>query len=254
MNEVSINLNFSALVANMSKILVIDDDEELCRLLDDCLTLEGFSCSFAHSGTAGMNMLQDGGWDLLVLDVMLPGCSGYDVLRFARSGQQTAALPILMLTAKSGEMDRITGLESGADDYLTKPFSFKELCARIKAILRRVELNSKYKSSPPHSSMKTAGDLTLNSATLRIMINNEIIPVTPLEFHMLEILIDNIGQPVSREQLSQEVLGHSLNPLERTVDVHISRIRSKLGNYRDDSPRIKSIRGSGYVYLLQEDA
>lgn len=238
----------------MDKILIIDDDEGLCSLLNDCLGLEGFSCSFAHSGTAGINLLQSGAWDLLVLDIMLPGCSGFDVLRFIRSNENMRALPVLMLTAKSDELDRIAGLESGADDYLTKPFSFKELAARIRAILRRAELSKNQGAARNAPSVKIAGDLTLNSASQRVTINGAIIPATTLEFQMLEMLVDNAGKTVSREQISQEVLGHSLNSLERTIDVHISRIRGKIGNHGDGSPRIRAVRGEGYVYLPQENA
>ncbi len=232
----------------MSRILVIDDDEGLCRLIAGGLELEGFSCAFAHSGTDGINLLQTETWDLLVLDIMLPGCSGHDVLRFVRGSQNASALPVLMLTAKSDEMDRIAGLENGADDYLTKPFSLKELAARIRAILRRAELGGRRSSA---SSVKTLGDIALNCASLRVTLNNEIVSATPLEFQLLEILVDNAGQTVSREYLSQEVLGHGLSPFARTIDVHISRIRAKIGNYPDGSPRIKSVRGAGYIYLLE---
>lgn len=237
----------------MSKILVIDDDKNLCGLLGDGLDLEGFSCAFAHSGTHGIERLQAEGWDLLVLDIMLPGCSGHDVLRFVRNNPATAVLPVLILTAKSDEMDRIAGLESGADDYLTKPFSLGELAARIRAILRRAELG-RMRGAAPALSVKAVGDLILNKASRRVRLNEEIVPVTPLEFHLLEMLLEKVGQTVSRERLSQEVLGHEFNPLERTIDVHVSRIRSKIGSYADGSPRIKSVRGEGYVYLLQEKA
>lgn len=236
----------------MSKILIIDDDESLCALLRDCLELEGFACDFAHSGPGGMERLQEGDWALLVLDIMLPGCSGFDVLRFVRSSPRLGALPVLMLTAKSGEMDRIAGLEGGADDYLTKPFSHKELAARIRAILRRAERGAGLEAAADSGSSLRLGDLHMNRASMRITVRDEIVPITPLEFQLLEMLVKNAGQTVAREELSQEVLGHSLNPAERTIDVHISRIRAKLGNYPDGSPRIRAVRGEGYIYLAQE--
>lgn len=238
----------------MEKILIIDDDVNLCELLGDCLGLEGFDCDFAHNGPDGMERLQTGLWDLLVLDIMLPWCSGFDVLRFIRRNSSTARLPVLMLTAKSAEMDRISGLESGADDYLTKPFSCRELAARIRAILRRAERSLAQTAGAQPSSVTLLGDLHMNSATMRITVRDEIVPITPLEFHLLEILVKNSGQVISRELLSQEVLGHNLNPAERTIDVHVSRIRSKLGNYADGSQRIRAVRGEGYVYLQQEKA
>lgn len=238
----------------MGKILVIDDDKGLCRLLGDGLGLEGFACAFAHSGIEGINRLQNEVWDLLVLDIMLPGCSGYDVLRFVRNNADTAALPVLMLTAKSDELDRINGLESGADDYLTKPFSLGELAARIRAVLRRSELSLAHGGVQSAPSITVAGNLSLNRTSRRVRVNDEIVPITPLEFQLLEILLENIGETVPRERLSQEVLGHGLNPLERTIDVHVSRIRNKIGSYPDGSPRIRSVRGEGYIYLLQEEA
>lgn len=174
----------------MNKILVIDDDEGLCSLLTECLRLEGFECAYALSGTAGIEMLRSALWDLLVLDIMLPGCSGFNVLRFLRGSDDLAHLPVLMLTAKSDEMDRIAGLEAGADDYLTKPFSSGELSARIRAILRRASIGGHgANTNRTFGSVKIVGDVLLNSASLRISVNNSIVAVTPVEFRIVEILL-----------------------------------------------------------------
>lgn len=234
----------------MKKILVVDDDEGLCKLLAECLRLEGFRCAYASSGSAGMEMLQAARWDLLILDIMLPGYSGFDILRFVRMRESLASLPVLMLTAKSDEMDRIAGLEAGADDYLTKPFSQGELAARIRAILRRAALAGQ-PGQTHHSSgsLKIAGDILLNSASLRVSVDDAIIPITPVEFRILEILLENHGEIVLRDTLAEKALRRRLRPFERSLDIHISRIRAKLGPHRDGSQRIRSVRGEGYVYL-----
>ena len=245
----------------MKNILVIDDDEGLCKLLADCLRLEGFNCACAHSGPAGLEKLHAAAWDLLVLDIMLPGCSGFEVLRFLRETGALERLPVLMLTAKSDEMDRIAGLEAGADDYLTKPFSPGELAARIRAILRRAALlaESHGADSPrpglrAGGSVKAVGDLLLNSASLRVSLDNMILPITPVEFRIVEALLENCGLVVPRDELAQNALGHALRPFERSLDIHISRIRAKLGTHKDGSQRIRSVRGEGYIYLLPDKA
>ena len=232
----------------MNNVLIIDDDETLCHLLTDYLSLKGFQCQSAHTGISGIRMLLEQTWTIAVLDVMLPECDGFEVLRFVRTSEDLAALPILMLTAKSGELDRIAGLESGADDYLGKPFHPDELCARIHAILRRTASMSPSFHTPRAKQM---GDVAYNKATLRVLINNEFVPLTSLEFRMLEILLDNHDRIISRETLAQKVLGRSPRPFERTVDIHISRVRAKLPPHKDGGPRIRTIRGKGYVYTSQ---
>ena len=235
----------------MQKVLVIDDDMKLCRLLADYLQLEGFECGFANDGLEAMGKLTAESWDLVVLDVMMPKCSGFEVLRFLRTAEALASMPVLMLTAKGDELDRISGLEAGADDYLTKPFSPGELAARLRALFRRS--NASTPGTQARSAVN-AGDLTLNKASLRLTVRDRIIPVTPVEFRIVERLLDSLGQVVSRDDLSRSALGHGIRPFERALDTNISRLRAKLGPHADGSPRIKAVRGEGYVYLLPEGA
>ncbi len=233
----------------MNKVLLIDDDETLCQLLTDYLALKGFECQVAHTGIGGIEMLLAQAWTIVVLDVMLPGCNGFEVLRFLRTSEALMALPVLMLTAKSSELDRIAGLESGADDYLGKPFHPDELCARLHAILRRTS-HAPARSSP---RAKQVGDIVYNKATLRVLVNNELVPLTSLEFRILEILLDNHNEIVSRELLSQKILGRSPRNFERTVDIHISHVRAKLPLHKDGSSRIKTVRSKGYTYIMHGD-
>ncbi|MDL2307790.1 response regulator transcription factor [Desulfovibrio sp. OttesenSCG-928-C06] len=239
----------------MQKVLIIDDDRELCGLLADYLGLEGFECSFAHDGLDGMNMLAAGHWSLVVLDVMLPKCGGFDVLRFIRSSDALAALPVLMLTARGGEQDRIAGLEAGADDYLSKPFSPGELAARLRALLRRARFAAATgvpSTSHGLPSVVSVGDLVLNRAGLRVTIKDALVQLTPVEFRIMDKLLENPGQVVTREDLSVAALGHGVRPFERALDTNISRLRAKLGPHADGGQRILAIRGTGYMYVLTD--
>jgi two-component system, OmpR family, response regulator CpxR len=223
-------------------ILIIDDDIELCDLLNEYLSAEGYMVSTCHDGQQGLATALSGAYDFLILDVMLPGCNGFDLLRQLRL---SSAMPVLMLTARGGADDRIIGLETGADDYLPKPFDPRELVARIRAIHRRNESGA---TQRPVFPKLTAQDILLDMGTRTAFRNELEIPLTSVEFSLLHALVKRIGQIVSRQDLAQEALGRKLEMFDRSIDVHISSLRKKLGPQVNNRERIKSVRGIGYMY------
>lgn len=233
----------------MNRILVIDDDTELCELLTDYLSSEGFKVETVHHGEQGATEALAGEYALVVLDVMLPGMNGFDVLRKIRA---TSQLPVLMLTARGDDVDRIVGLELGADDYLPKPFNPRELVARIRAIQRRTEALTKAAAMASQSSEVKVGDVTLNSVNRSVKRNGESITLTSVEFTLLAVLLRQAGQVISREELVEKALGRRLSAYDRSIDVHVSALRKKLGHYQGHEERIKTIRGIGYLYTLPE--
>lgn len=231
-------------------ILLIDDDTELCELLSQYLEQEGFTVAARHDGRNGLNAARSGDYAFLILDVMLPGCNGFDLLRQLR---QHSAMPVIMLTARGDEVDRIVGLEMGADDYLPKPFNPRELVARIRAIQRRGETGLGQRKGVPGKI--TADDILIDVGTRSVYQHETEVVLTAVEFSLLYALIKRIGQVVNREELAQEVLGRKLEMFDRSIDVHISSLRKKLGHHIGDVERIKTIRGIGYMYsCLSEDA
>ena len=231
----------------MSSILVIDDDTELCELLADFLKPEGFEISAVHDGENGLNaaLSEAGRYELIVLDVMLPGMNGFEVLRRLRDELDT---PVLMLTARDEEVDRITGLEMGADDYMPKPFNPRELIARARAILRRTgELRRKHVAPSP-ARILCVGDVEMDVGTRVVRREGERIELTAAEFAYLEMLLRAAGRVVTREELAERVLGRPLTPYDRSVDVHMSSLRRKLGHRVGEVERIRTVRGFGYVY------
>lgn len=229
----------------MSHILVIDDDTDLCELLTDYLTAEGFAVTAVHDGEAGARRALEGDFALVVLDVMLPQMSGFDVLRRIRG---TSAVPVLMLTARGDDVDRIVGLEMGADDYLPKPFNPRELVARIRAIQRRAERQPAAGSDVGADRLLAVGDVELDLGARTVRQGERAVDLTSVEFSLLEILLAAAGRVVSREELSQQALGRRLSPYDRSIDVHVSSLRRKLGPAVDDEERIKTVRGVGYIY------
>jgi len=228
----------------MNKILIIDDDEELCELVEEYLTVEGFETTAVHDGQAGLDAALSGDYDMAVLDVMLPKMNGFDVLKSLRA---TSKLPILMLTARGDDMERIVGLEIGADDYLAKPFNPRELVARLRAILRRTE--------PADTGDKAVekivvGDLELSRASRTARIDGDEVLLTSVEFDLLANLAGDAGQVVRKDDLSEAVLERKLSPYDRSLDMHISNLRKKLGSRADGSERIKTIRSVGYIYTV----
>jgi len=227
----------------MSRILIIDDDIDLCEMIGDYLTAEGFSLDSVHNGEDGVRHALTGDYTLIVLDVMLPEVSGFEVLRRIRAA---SAVPVLMLTARGDEVDRIVGLELGADDYLPKPFNPRELVARIQAIKRRISVAPTEGALPPAHVL--LGDVELDGAARVVYREGSPLDLTSVEFSLLYVLLRLAGQVVSREDLSRQALGRQLQPYDRSIDVHVSNLRKKLGPFRDGGERIKSVRGIGYIY------
>jgi two-component system response regulator CpxR len=234
----------------MNRILVIDDDIELCELLTDYLNSEGFEVDSVNHGEEGALRALAEEYALVVLDVMLPGLNGFDVLRKIRAESR---LPVIMLTARGDDIDRIVGLELGADDYLPKPFNPRELVARIRAIQRRTEsVAPGAVGTTPQSRDVSVGDIILSSVNRSVKRNGEQIELTSVEFTLLELLFRQAGEVISREELVEKSLGRKLSPYDRSIDVHISSLRKKLGHSYENSERIKTIRGIGYLYALPE--
>jgi DNA-binding response OmpR family regulator len=225
-------------------ILLIDDDEELCELLTDYLGREGFEVDAVHDGAAGLERALAGVHEMVLLDVMLPKSSGFEVLRRIR---EHSAIPILMLTARGDDVDRIVGLEMGADDYLPKPFNARELVARIRAIQRRVDQAAEPSGAGGRPAAPVVvGDVTLSPATRAVTAGPREVVLTAVEFNLLEVLMRAAGTVVTREDLSERVLGRAFSPFDRSLDVHVSKLRKKLQD--DGAERIKTIRGVGYQY------
>ncbi len=233
----------------MQKILVIDDDTELCELLSDYLSSEGFQISTVHNGSEGADRALAGKHDLVVLDVMLPGMKGFDVLRKVR---EQSKVPVIMLTARGEDIDRIVGLELGADDYLPKPFNPRELVARIRAVGRRIDGSVSAAGETLGVTEISVGDVTLCTTNRTVKRHGELVDLTSVEFSLLEQLLNNAGKVLSREDLVKEVLGRQLSAYDRSIDVHMSALRRKLGHYDAGLERIRTVRGVGYLYCLPE--
>jgi DNA-binding response OmpR family regulator len=229
-------------------ILVVDDDAELCRLVSRFLGAEGYFVQTVQSSGLGVDRALSGDYDLVVLDVMLPEMDGFEVLRRIRMKCST---PVLMLTARGDDFDRILGLEMGADDYLPKPFNTRELSARVRAILRRANsANANVTISEP-ASMRV-GDLELNTGARTVRCANAMLNLTTVEFDLLRRLLRSAGSVVGREELTKDVLGREFSPFDRSIDTHVWNLRKKVGNAPDGSERIKGIRGIGYLYAFPE--
>lgn len=222
-------------------MLLVDDDRELCQMLTEYLDAEHFDVKSVHDGGDALQELQANDFEILILDVMLPSVGGFDVLRKLGASHQT---PILMLTARGDDIDRIVGLELGADDYLSKPFNPRELVARMRAILRRANNRSGRVGVPDELSV---GPITLNTGTHRVHVAGKLVPLTGAEFRVLEILMRSAGQVISREAMTEQALGRKLVAYDRSIDTHISNLRRKLDLEMGKDPEIKNVRGSGYT-------
>jgi two-component system response regulator CpxR len=228
----------------MERILLIDDDVQLCKLLAERLTGEGFTIETRHEGSSGLECALSVNYALVLLDLMLPGMSGLDVLQRLR---KVSPVPVLILTARGEDADRIRGLEMGADDYVPKPFNPRELIARIRAILRRtgrVEI-----SAEP----LVVGDLRIDPAIREAWLEDIPLHLTMVEFALLEVFMRKPSCILPREQLTQTVLGRKLGPFDRVIDVHVSNLRKKLGG-AEGGQRIRAVRGSGYLFVVRPDA
>jgi len=222
-------------------LLVIDDDQDLCAMLAEYLGPEGFSTATAGTGPQGLELLARAPVDLVVLDVMLPELSGFEVLRRIRAGSR---VPVIMLTARGEEVDRVVGLEMGADDYLAKPFSPRELVARIRAVLRRIP-----GESSGGSGLILWGPLRLDLRARRADVADQDLELTSAELRILELLVRADTRTVTRDELMLQALGRRLLPTDRSLDTHVSNLRRKLLKYTE-RVNVQSVRGSGYALTL----
>jgi two-component system, OmpR family, response regulator CpxR len=236
-------------MSKVDRILVIDDDVELCALVGEYLEPEGFQIEAVYDGNRGLERAIGGNYRLIVLDVMLPGMNGFDVLRKIRN---TSKIPVLLLTARGEDVDRIVGLEIGADDYLPKPFNPRELVARIRAILRRTQAGEK--PAPEIPEPLHVGDIHLDPATRIVLQNGAPVDLTSVEFNLLHVLLREAGRVVTREQLVDEVLSRKFSPFDRSIDMHVSKVRKKLGDTEGGSDHIKTVRGVGYIFAHPREA
>lgn len=227
----------------MSKVLLVDDDVELVDMLKEYLSIEGFAVDTAYSGEVGLARAISGEYSLVVLDVMMPRMSGIEVLKHLR---QRSSLPVLMLTAKGDDASRITGLELGADDYVPKPCTARELTARIRAILRRTE-----PTEGDNPAVIQAGDLLLWPEQRKAQWRGAPLNLTSTEFNLLEVLAREAGRIVSKKSLSEVGLGRPLNKFDRSIEVHLSRIREKLGPLADGRSCIQTVFRQGYQLIRE---
>ena len=225
------------------KILIIDDDEKLNRLLTDYLSKMGFTVLTTTLPSAGLEKLEEEAPDLVILDVMLPEMDGFEVCRTIR---QSSSVPVVMLTARGEVMDRVVGLEIGADDYLPKPFEPRELVARIQAILRRIQTKSK-------SGIKTIGALCIDFHKYEVQVDDKLVHLTLNEFECLVLLVKNKGKVLNRDQIIEELRGIEWDAFNRSVDITMSRLRQKLGDDPKNPRFIKTIWGTGYLFIGGEN-
>lgn len=225
----------------MKNLLLIDDDKELVSLLAEFLSLEDFTVEIAHDGEEGLSKALRKNYDLILLDVMMPRMDGFEMLKLLRQKSET---PVLMLTAKGDEIDKVLGLEMGADDYLAKPFSERELLARIRAILRRTQ----FKNNSSADKLCHL-DIELFPAQQQAICQDFTIELTGTELSLLEKFLKHPGQLFSKSDLSEQVLGKKLQPFDRSIDMHLSNLRRKLPSRLDGQTRVKNFRGRGYMWL-----
>jgi two-component system response regulator CpxR len=222
----------------MPRLLLVDDDIELCELLAEYLAAEGFAVTAVHDGPGAVEQAAHGPWDAVILDVMLPGMNGFDVLRRIKP---TLGAPVLMLTARGEDTDTVVGLELGADDYVAKPCNPRVLVARLRALLRR--------NGEQVSAIHRIGDLELDPAQRRVTVGGRAVELTGAEFNLLSLLVRDAGHIVNKEVLAEEGLGRALQAYDRRIETHMAQIRRKLGPLADGAPRIQTVRGAGYQYV-----
>ncbi len=235
-------------MCSATKLLIIDDDREMCDLLVDYLGSAGFVVDAVNDPVEGARRAISGDYAAAVLDVMMPVMDGFEVLRQIRSRSR---LPVVMLTARGEEVDRIVGLEIGADDYLPKPFNPRELVARLRAVLRRTQQAN---GQLTKDGAVVVGDLKIDPGARTVERGSEEIEFTSTEFDLLLAMVRAAGRPVTREELSRTVFGRPLFPEDRSIDVHVSHIRRKLGLRDGGGERIKTLRGAGYLYVSPDEA
>jgi two-component system, OmpR family, response regulator CpxR len=226
-----------------TSLLLVDDDAELCSLMADFFTQRGFKMEAVHDGRRGLARALDGNFNLILLDVMMPGLDGFELLRQLRRRSST---PVIMLTARTEPADRVMGLNSGADDYLPKPFGPEELLARIQAVLRRTQ-----KTAYQPDVLEVNG-VRINPGTREVWLDRLPVEVTSIEYDILDLLMRSAGRPVSRDQLSAVLYQREASPFDRSVDVHVSHLRKKLE--QKDRALIKTVRGVGYLFCSERES
>lgn len=229
----------------MIRLLLVDDDLELCSMQGEYLCNEGFAVQMCHDGESGLEEALSGDYDMILLDVMMPKLTGIDVLCRLRVHSN---VPVLMLTAKGDDIDRIIGLELGADDYVSKPCTPRELVARVRAILRRADPE---KQDSGQLQPLKVGALTISAASRSATWNDELLDLTSTEFNLLEMLCRRAGRTISKEDLSMHTLGRPLARYDRSIDVHVSNLRQKIGMLRDGRSPIQTVRGIGYQLVVE---
>ncbi|WP_250655366.1 response regulator transcription factor [Alkalimarinus coralli] len=234
---------------NSPRILLVEDDSEISELLVTLLSNEGFSISCAFNGDDGLTSAIDSEFDLIILDIMLPGRDGLDVLRALRKVKTT---PVLMLTARGDDIDRIVGFEMGADDYLPKPFNPRELIVRIKAILRRVGLDHAESTTTAQTKL-AIGNIEVRPQSRQVFLDSDEIELTNAEYNILVELMKHPGEVIEKGELTQRALDRKLTLYDRAIDMHVSNLRKKLGETTGGQPRIKTIRGVGYLLRVIEE-
>lgn len=227
------------------RLLIVDDDIKFCRLITDYLQRYGFEIKAVHDGESALKASVDQHWDAIILDVMLPGSDGFDVLKRLRDSSQ---VPVLMLTALGDETDRIVGLEIGADDYLPKTFSPRELLARLRAVLRRTNRTANETSNNANTEI-IVGSLEIKLLTRVVTLGGELIALTPVEFDLLAVLAQAKGRIKTREQLLNEIRDRNYDAYDRSIDVHISALRKKLGDDSKNPRLIRTVRSVGYTLV-----
>jgi two-component system response regulator CpxR len=233
-------------LSKTARVLLTDDDQEFCLMVSDFLKAEGeFDIDMRHDGESGAVAAIGSDYDAIILDVGLPKLNGFEVLKEIR---QTQSTPVLMLTARGDDIDRILGLEIGADDYLPKPCNLRELLARIRAVLRRTQ---GFQSTDTPANSRTLGDLRIEFGSQSVYRDNAIVPLTGAEYLVLETLTQAAGKVVDKDQIARHALGREVMPYDRSVDAHIANLRKKLGLLYSGRQRIKTIRGKGYLYVTE---
>ncbi|MDQ5935288.1 MAG: two-component system, OmpR family, response regulator RstA [Cyanobacteriota bacterium erpe_2018_sw_21hr_WHONDRS-SW48-000092_B_bin.40] len=231
--------------AQRSRLLLVDDDQKYCRLISDYLSRYGYEVTAVHDGQSGLQLSVGHGFDAIILDVMLPGLDGYAVLKKLREQSQ---IPVLMLTALGDETDRIVGLEIGADDYLPKTFSPRELLARLRAVLRRTKAVEQ-----SNKTEITVGPLAIDLLARRANLGDELLTLTPVEFDLLVVLAQAKGRVQTREHLLNEIRERNYDIFDRTIDVHISALRRKLQDDPKNPRFIRTVRAAGYMLIDQSE-
>ena len=230
-----------------TRLLVIDDDKKLCRLIAEYLMPMGYDVVLVHTGPGGVEKARDGEWAAIILDVMLPGLDGFEVLKQIR---KTSDVPVLMLTARGDEADRIVGLEIGADDYLPKTFSTRELLARLRAVTRRsTQASARKESADGREPEVVVGKLRVDPNTRTAVFDDQPLTLTPVEYDLLASLARARGRVKTREQLLEEIRDRNYEVFDRSIDVHISALRKKLGDDPKEPRFIKTVRSAGYMFI-----